>query len=356
MREPQRSPLALQHAGGDRGVEVGAVRARPEHTIDRRIGHRRDQPQHLGHVRGQLAQPFVHQAGERVRHRQRPGSQAGDAAARERASDLERNERVAARLGLDPAQRGVREADVEMRAEHPVQRPQAEASQPQLLGRHPCPVQLEREPSGPLGAQQADPLDVDPPEGEGDRARGRRVQPLDVVDRHQHRRRPRERGQRIAQGGRDHARLGDIRRRIRLQEGDLQRPPLRCGQALPDGGRDRFQEVGQAGEGEPQLALGRARLEHVHRPRPRAAHPRLEQGRLAGAGRAGQDQGGGPVGKIVEQPIEPTEFAVPAEDRFMHVAPSVRPRGAVLNPCGSPRLRRGVGSVAWQRQRVGGAG
>ena len=354
MREPQRSPFALQHAGGDCGIEVGAVRTRPEHSIDRRIRHRRDQPQHLGHVRGQLAQPFVHQAGERVRHRQRPGSRRvmpRRASARAISSAMN---------GLPPDSASIRRS---VGREKPTSRcvRSIRCSAPRL--RPPSPsssagIRAGSSSSGnppPAGAQQADPLDVDPPEGEGDRARGRRVQPLDVVDRHQHRRRPRERGQRIAQGGRDHPRLGDVRRRIRLQEGDLQRPPLRCGQALPDGGRDRFHRSARpakASRSRPGTRAPRARAS----PSPAHAHPRLEQGRLAGAGRAGQDQGGGPVGKIVEQQIEPTEFAVPAEDRFMHVAPSVRPRGAALNPCGSPRLRRGAGSVAWQRQRVGGAG
>jgi hypothetical protein len=70
-----------------------------------------------------------------------------------------------------------------------------------------------RSPAGAPGEQERHRVVAEPPGGEGQRVRGRRVEPLHVVDGHEHRRLRGERAERVAQTERDRLRLGRGRAR-----------------------------------------------------------------------------------------------------------------------------------------------
>ena len=109
------------------------------------------------------------------------------------ARDLQREQGVPARDGVDPHDDGTTELHVEPLAEEAAdrllaQRPDRQPSDPVIAERA---VELEASRRGlrphAEGRDDADRLDPQPAQHEGEHADGRRVEPLDVVDRDDHR-------------------------------------------------------------------------------------------------------------------------------------------------------------------------
>ena len=92
-----------------------------------------------------------------------------------------------------------------------------------------------------------------------ERRRGRAVEPLDVVDRNEQRRSPRQRAEDAQQAGGNGPAVGSPTTAVLEEKRDFQRPPLRRRQ-LAQGSRQLFPEqVGKARERELCFALARPR-------------------------------------------------------------------------------------------------
>ncbi len=103
----------------------------------------------------------------------------------------------------------------------------------------------------------------------------RRIEPLRVVDRHEHRR---ERAQRADHAAGDRAHVGCGRARLAALERDLERTPLGRGEV---GQRHVGEQVGERGERELRLRRRRPAAQHAGA---RVEQRGLEQRRLAEAG------------------------------------------------------------------------
>ena len=190
--EPNRPVLALDHVRGDGRVERVRRDARPLQERLRRRAQRRDERERLARGRRKRGDPRAHELVERLGNRQR--LERVDVGV-ERAGQLQREERIAARPLVDAEQRLPREGPAEPVAQEPVDRADAERSHRQP----PDALRAERllEPrrlrplDEPPGEQQAHVARVEPSQRERERARRGRVEPLDVVDGDQHRARAR---------------------------------------------------------------------------------------------------------------------------------------------------------------------
>ena len=179
-------------------------------------------------------------------------------------------------------------------AQQPVQRAEAQPANRQYLSGQPGPVKLKRQlgarPCGALRAQQADPFGLEPTQREPHGRPGRRVQPLDVVDDHQDRRRHCEHQQRGPERRRDHPRFRRHRRRVLDQQRRAERPPLRRRKLGQDRIQPRAEQVGKTREGQPHVASRRHRPQHRVPQAGGLLQPRPQQRGLPRPGRPGQHQ------------------------------------------------------------------
>ena len=204
-----------------------------------------------------------------------------------------------------------------------MQRTEAEPANRQYLSGQAGPVKLKRRSTGharldPLRAEQADRFILEAAHREPDRRHGRRIQPLHVVDDHQHRRRSRQRQQRVPDGRRDHPRLGRHRRRVLDQQRHPERSPLRRREPGENRIKPSAEQVSKTRERQPHLALRR------HRPQHRVPQPggplqaRLQQRRLSHPGRAGQHQSSRPGRQPGEERLNHAQFALAADHGLRH--------------------------------------
>ena len=101
------------------------------------------------------------------------------------------------------------------------------------------------------------------------------------------------------------------------------RSAVRCGAGrLLCMTQDRHHELVQPRERQPRLGLHAARAQHPHPRRLRAPAGRREQGGFADARLAPHQQRAATLGESVDQPFEPGQLALAAEDRA--------PAGAVV--------------------------
>jgi hypothetical protein len=103
---------------------------------------------------------------------------------------------------------------------------------------------------------------LEPSHGECERVSGRAIEPLDVVDRDQHRLARRERPQAVEQAETDRMRLGRDGRRLCPQQCHFQRQALGRRQAIERSQIDPVEEIDQRCER--QLGLGATRPRHQH--------------------------------------------------------------------------------------------
>ena len=125
-----------------------------------------------------------------------------------RSPQFQREQRVAQRGVEDPPQQVPRQGQAEPLAQHVAHRVEAQRPHAQALeiGSE-RPLELSRRAGAP-GEQEPHTLAGQAPRGEGDRVRGGAIEPLDVVDRDEHRLVRGERAQGPENAGGDGARLG----------------------------------------------------------------------------------------------------------------------------------------------------
>ena len=147
-------------------------------------------------------------------------------------------------------------------------------------------------PAGAPGEQERDRLALEPARGERERVGGRRVEPLDVVDRDEQRRRGGERAQRV-QERRARSRAAPAARRSARPAAARPRARARCG-AGSAGELLRVDPVA-AGRSAPRTTAAPRRRSaapraRAARARARAVDPRLPQRRLADPRPAGEHE------------------------------------------------------------------
>ena len=329
----QRAPLgrvrALARGGAEqrvRGAHVLAVDAQ-QPGVDRRLdavraggGHQladldvaaqrggeQDPALAVGQRGDARAEDVLHGLGD-----DQLGADRRPAARGERAPELEREQRVAERRVRHAPQQRARDAHAEPPGEQPARGVEVERADVEPRERPATERALQRPHAArAAGEQEADRHAVEPPRGEAQGLGGRRVQPLQVVDRDQHRPGCRQRPQPVEHAERDRARLRGVGRGLATQQRDLERLRLRRGQPGERVRADAVEEVDQRGERQPRLGVAGPRGEDLVPARPRAGDPGLPQGRLADAGRPG-DQQRPPVAG--EERVERRELRLAGDD------------------------------------------
>ena len=187
----------------------------------------------------------------------------------------------------------------------------------------------------PAGEKDADVLVRQSPEGKGESGGGGRIQPLDVVDRHQDRPTVGEQLQGRADAHGERAEIDGLVRVVSKEQGDLECTSPRARQLADDLAERVLEQVSQAGMCNTQLHLGGTRREN--------AEPTLACGFDAGEPErrfpdpclALQNQRRHPVGcGPVEEGMENAEFIVPAQrvDAPRSFAAIVTPQGWKVSP------------------------
>ncbi len=194
--------------------------------------------------------PGRHQRAQVVRHRQRRRG-GSSLVAPEQARDLERVQRIAARRLSDPHEGRPWEAPAQRIGDDAVERGHRQRPQLEKLQRPVTRGGCDQRPLGVLRAHRDDAhhrLVLDPPERELDRRRGRRVEPLEVVDRdHDDCTVRREPAEHREQRGTDEPSLGRTAR-ADSQQRDVQCHALRRRQPRQGVLVKMRQEIGKAGE------------------------------------------------------------------------------------------------------------
>ena len=181
---------------------------------------------------------------------------------------------------------------VELQLEQALHRSQAERRKRhprQPIGRE-GPLEPERHrlaPGRALGEQEPDTVVPEAARREAQHGRGRRVEPLDVIDGHDHRRLLGQRPEN-AQGGKGDHLLGRCLAVVGEQQGGLERASLRARQ--PSAGLVlRANEIPERSVREARLRLSGARAESNHARLARTLERRVPDGRLACPGLALDD-------------------------------------------------------------------
>ena len=170
--------------------------------------------------------------------RQELFDRVGDRERRERVDllgeysrQLQRKERIPARPLVDPKQRLARERPLHPVAQQPVQRPRAEWSHGHASDPVRTECSFELRPrcrlSAPPCEEKTDRSRAQPPDGERERMRGRRVEPLSIVNRDQRRPTLAQQLQRVAHRDRKRAPIDGLAGRLLPEQRDFQRAPSR---------------------------------------------------------------------------------------------------------------------------------
>jgi hypothetical protein len=117
MREAEPVPVHLEESRRDRCIEAGRVADDAERARLGRIAHQRYGPQHLDRTRRKRVEPLLHELAHGFRNESHLRVDTNRAAPLESARQLERDEGVSSRLGLDPPEGRARERHVETRTE-----------------------------------------------------------------------------------------------------------------------------------------------------------------------------------------------------------------------------------------------
>ncbi len=174
------------------------------------------------------------------------------------ASQLQREERISARALVDAQQRLARERPADLVVKEPMQCADAQRADPQ-----PFDVDrlLERGRLQPAGEDQPN-IAAEASQREGECARRRGIEPLDVVDRNNDRLPLAQEVEHIAYGHGERAIVGGIDRAGVAQKRDLQRAPPRRGQLADHIVEDTVEEIAEPNVCQSALSLGRTRDEH----------------------------------------------------------------------------------------------
>ena len=235
---------------------------------------------------GEAVKPGGHELLQPRRNRQRLRRISNRTVRTQRACDLERVERVAARRLVQPEQRRPRHRAIESAAKQLLDGADAQRSDLDAFD----PVWLEgvlddggllhfTEPACP--DQQQVRLGQ-PAKREPEGARRRGVEPLQIVDRDD-KSVFREELQGSANRNSESTRIDGTARCILDEQRDLERPTPRRREGRQDVSESSFEEIAQAGVGESTLRLGRPRGEHPQPPLARVGDDGAPERRLSDA-------------------------------------------------------------------------
>jgi hypothetical protein len=333
---------ASRDRGPERHLGTGCS---PFERLERRLrGGGREQHRVPG-LGGKGADPVGEQRPQRSRYGQRGLRVRGQDPVTQRAGDLERVQRVAARRGFDPDEREAREGSAEPGLEQVVesgqgQRPHLEPLDPVGGDRRDeaartivvtarqwaaCRVVVGR------GAQRDDQPDR-PVEEPSDRVREHRrrarVQPLRVVHGEDDRAVGREGAEGPGDRDRECPLVGRRSHRRDAEQRDLERVALGIGESGEERLIDAAEEVGEPAQGEVALCPPGSRPQHVAPGGHGARNGLLPERRLADARLAGEDERREAGSRAVEEPHDRGELDCPADDLVRHPdlpAPAVPP-------------------------------
>ncbi len=228
--------------------------------------------------------------------------------------DLQREKGIPSRDPVDGVPARLRERDLGMRADDPLELPERE--RPQHDARDPLrsksSVNSQRRPGSVASyrCQQPDALAADEaPEHEPERVARRRVKPLRVVDRDNRRltqRQTRDSGERPTGQG-DPIQLI---RRIGAPKRGLERAALRRRKRREQRLRDGLHEIRERDEREPGLRLGGPADQDAKRPRARRSYSGAPDRRLADARHAAYVQRSRPRHQHVEERLDRRDLLV----------------------------------------------
>ena len=242
---------------------------------------------------------------------------------RERARQLQREERIAPRLLVNAQQRLPRERPPEPVVQEPVkcactQRPDGHVLDALRRQRLLEPRRLI--PVDDASCEQDDDRSrFEPSQRELDRAGRRRVEPLDVVHGDGDRAGFADQLQRVAHRDRDGAGVDRIARGLVPQSGYLERAPPRrqeLGQRLLE---DAFEQVAQPGVRERPLRLGGSRREDAQAPLARLLDCGEPERRLPDPRLAFQQERARCAPRLVEELGDGSELPLPGDDLQCHL-------------------------------------
>ena len=277
------------------------------------VGRERDgeqePPNRWPEARDPRAEELLHRVGQRqvVDGVERPSL-------RERATDLEREERVAERRVGDPTDELPGEIEAEPLREHT-----PEGAHAQRLHLEPCePARPECRLEGrlslrPRREEEADGDALEPTRRVRQRVGRRAIEPLDVVDRDEEGLPGGKRAQGAEEADRDRRPLGRRPRRRRAEERDLERVQLRGREAAELVRRDPVEQVDQRRERVLGLGVGRSCREDAEPVLARCVDARLPERRLPDAGAADEHERRRCPGR--EELSNPRELGLAADER-----------------------------------------
>jgi hypothetical protein len=165
----------------------------------------------------------------------------------------------------------------------------------------------------PVREQQTNALQTQSPPGEGEDSSSRRVQPVHVVDRDEHRALDGERAQRGQDRHRDDTLLDRRAARALEQERNPQCVCLWHRKLIDDLVRDVLEQIPEPREAEWRIRRGRTRQQHAMPALPRRLGRGLPEDRLAHACLTHQQRRGRPISKPVHERRQRGLLVLPAD-------------------------------------------
>jgi hypothetical protein len=322
VRETKSYAVELEHACRYRRVEPGWVVNEREHSLDARVAEQRNHWQHGRRLRRQLTQPFRHQSADRVGNETSVCGDPEDPATLQRTRNLERYEWIAARLRLDPSQRRSRERRPQACSKQAMKSSDAEAADMNDIQLEARSVQLERNlwPGlGALRAEKADAFIFQPAKSEPQGLDRRVVEPLDIIDRHEHRRLLGKQTNDISKGRGYSVKLRPPFRCFFDQEGDCNCLPLGGRQLIEHLGEPPLEQVAQPRERQRSFALRRPCLEHRQPTVSCSPNGLREQACLAHPGLTDEHHPTWPFRQLVDKSRKHGLLVLAPEDFLEHV-------------------------------------
>lgn len=186
-----------------------------------------------------------------------------------------------------------------------------------------CPGELERgrkpRPAA-KGREQAHPLVAQAPDRELQHEGGSSVEPLDVIESDHHGSLRRESTQRIENGDADRTLLRRLPAGIREPERDLERAAARWRERACDFLQDRFEQIGEPGEGQRCLGLDPAMDEHTIEAPLGLLDTELPEHGLADSRLTGENESLRTVLELGQERLDCHELVLPADHRGRHQA------------------------------------
>ena len=257
MAEPDAVAFQLEHVCRERRVERFVTVARGGEERQGRVREGGRSAKRAARAGRKCVDPVMDELLKLVGNRQRLAQRRDSSGALERASQLEREERVASGHVVDPPQRRAGKAQLDPGSKETVHRAEAERADVEPTD----PILDERSRDGlarPARGEHPDPFVPDPPPREGKDERRRGVEPLEIVNREDERALGRQETQGAEGRDRDGALVGRCSVGTLEEQRDPQGIGLRRGKLLEQFLEHGVEQIAEAREREPRFGLGRS--------------------------------------------------------------------------------------------------